>query len=75
MTDTTKPKKRGAPTKAIKADKRLDLRVTSNFANDLNEACQKLGKSKRQLLEEAFYFHQSYGFSTTKGQLSNPPQV
>jgi hypothetical protein len=75
MTDTTKPKKRGAPIKAIKADKRLDLRVTSNFANDLNEACQKLGKSKRQLLEEAFYFHQLYGFSMTKEQAHQPPQI
>lgn len=65
MTDTTKPKKRGAPFKDTKADKRINMRVTEQFVDDLEKACQQSGKNKRQLLEEAFYFHQSYGFSTT----------
>lgn len=70
-----KVKKRGAPFKDITADRRINMRVTEQFVDDLEKACQKSGKNKRQLLEEAFYFYQSHGFSTTKGQLSKPPQV
>lgn len=48
-------KKRGRPTKKVKAEHKLQIRITDKFKSDLMRASQEEGVSMKVLLEMVFY--------------------